>query len=78
MTDLGSNDLYGGEHLNDDILDEYALDRLPEGKLHDSIVEHLLVCPQCQEKLEAIDALREALRQNLRKNRRQSAGSSSV
>jgi hypothetical protein len=41
-------------HLAEEVLEEYAFDRLPEAQTAE-IEEHLLVCAECREALEAVD-----------------------
>jgi hypothetical protein len=41
-------------HLAEDVLEEYAFDRLPEAQTAE-VEEHLLVCAQCRESLEGVD-----------------------
>jgi hypothetical protein len=60
MTDYERDALWY-DHINEELLDEYALDRVPEGKVKDSIEEHLLICVYCQDRLQLIDSLRAAL-----------------
>lgn len=50
-----------GEHASDEALERYATHSLAEPELA-QIEEHLLVCSQCQEKLEKIDAYVSAMR----------------
>jgi hypothetical protein len=49
------------QHVPGDLIEEYALDRMPAGDLLDRIEEHLLVCESCQNRLLAVDALWAAL-----------------
>jgi hypothetical protein len=39
-------------HVADDILEQCAMRRLPEAEAG-PLEEHLLICPQCQDRLEA-------------------------
>lgn len=48
-------------HISEDLLDQYALKKLPE-ELAASLEEHLLVCPGCQDRLQLTDDFIEALR----------------
>jgi hypothetical protein len=50
-----------GDHPSDEALEQYATHSLPEPALAE-IEEHLLVCSQCQERLEEIDAYVSAMR----------------
>ena len=50
-----------GDHASDEALEQYATHSLPEGALAE-IEEHLLVCSQCQQQLEEIDAYVSAMR----------------
>ena len=50
-----------GEHASDEALEQYATHSLPETALAE-IEEHLLVCSQCQQQLEEIDAYVSAMR----------------
>jgi hypothetical protein len=60
MTDWESNSKCD-QHVPGDLIEEYALERLPAGDLLDRIEEHLLVCESCQNRLMELDALRAAL-----------------
>ena len=51
-------------HISDDLLDEYALKRLPEAEAA-ALEEHLLICPHCQERLQLTDDFIAALRATL-------------
>jgi hypothetical protein len=42
------------QHVNDDILDQYAIGTLPEERVA-GVEEHLLVCQACQSRLDASD-----------------------
>jgi hypothetical protein len=50
-----------GDHASDEALELYATHSLPEPALAE-IEEHLLVCSQCQQQLEEIDAYVSAMR----------------
>jgi len=50
-----------GDHPSDEALEQYATHSLPEPALAE-IEEHLLVCSQCQQQLEEIDAYVSAMR----------------
>jgi methionine-rich copper-binding protein CopC len=50
-----------GDHASDEALEQYATRSLPEAALAE-IEEHLLVCSQCQQQLEEIDAFVSAMR----------------
>ena len=50
-----------GDHASDEALEQYATHSLPEAALAE-IEEHLLVCSQCQQQLEEIDAYVSAMR----------------
>jgi predicted anti-sigma-YlaC factor YlaD len=50
-----------GDHASDEALEQYATHSLPELALAE-IEEHLLVCSQCQQQLEEIDAYVSAMR----------------
>jgi len=50
-----------GDHASDEALERYATHSLPEAALAE-IEEHLLVCSQCQQQLEQIDAYVSAMR----------------
>ncbi len=52
-------------HVSEEILELYALGRLPEEQLG-PIEEHLLVCPTCQDRLAETDAYVEAARRAAR------------
>jgi hypothetical protein len=60
MTDRESDSRFD-QHVPVDLIEEYALDRLPAGDLLDKVEEHLLVCESCQNRLLELDALRAAL-----------------
>ncbi len=49
-------------HVSDELLELYALGRLPEDQVA-PLEEHLLVCPACQDRLAETDAYVEAARQ---------------
>jgi len=49
-------------HIPDDIMDNYALGRLPEAESA-AVEEHLLVCHECQDRLHVTDVLIDALRE---------------
>ena len=48
-------------HATDDELEDYSRDKLPEAEA-EVLEEHLLVCPQCQDRLAAHDAFVKAAR----------------
>ena len=48
-------------HISEDLLDQYALKRLPEAEVA-ALEEHLLICPECQDRLQLTDDFIEALR----------------
>jgi len=48
-------------HMTDELLELYSLDRLSGADL-ERIEEHLLVCPECQERLKDTDAFVKAMR----------------
>jgi hypothetical protein len=52
-----------GEHIREDVLERYSMGRVPEEEAA-GLEEHVLVCPECQDRLESIDdfivAFREA------------------
>ena len=50
-----------GDHASDEALEQYATHSLPEAALAE-VEEHLLVCSQCQQQLEEIDAYVSAMR----------------
>jgi hypothetical protein len=50
-----------GDHASDEALEQYATHSLPEAALAE-IEEHLLVCSQCQQQVEEIDAYVSAMR----------------
>ena len=49
------------DHINEDLLEQYALHRLKDDGVITSIEEHLLVCKWCQDRLEQIELMRTAL-----------------
>jgi hypothetical protein len=49
-------------HAPEEMLEEYSLGRLPEAEA-ECLEEHLLVCPQCQDRLAEVDAFVGAARQ---------------
>jgi hypothetical protein len=51
------------DHINEDLLEQYALHRLKDDRVITSIEEHLLVCKWCQERIEQIELMRTALRE---------------
>jgi hypothetical protein len=50
-----------GEHIDDDVLEQYALDRLTGDQLA-ATEEHLLLCGYCRDRLEQLDAFVASLR----------------
>lgn len=48
-------------HISEDILDQYALNKLPESEAA-ALEEHLLVCFDCQDRLQLTDDFIAALR----------------
>lgn len=58
-------------HPDDEQLEAYALGRLPSAAL-DLMEEHLLICQDCQEKVELIDDLKRALSRVVSKDYRPS------
>lgn len=53
-------------HPSDEILDEYAFNRLPQEDA-DQLEEHLMVCAHCQDRLELADQFRAEIRAALKK-----------
>ena len=55
--------VYGSlvQHVSDEQLDQYALKRLTEAEVA-ALEEHLLICPECQDRLQLTDDFIEALR----------------
>jgi len=53
-------------HVTDELLELYSLDRLSGADL-ERIEEHLLVCPECRERLKETDAFVKAMRGALEK-----------
>ena len=53
-------------HVNDDDLERYVLDRVPEERAA-AIEEHLLVCEQCQDQLTQVDQRVQAMRASRRR-----------
>ena len=49
------------QHVSDEQLDQYALKRLTEAEVA-ALEEHLLICPECQDRLQHTDDFIEALR----------------
>src|SRR3954469_22058425 len=49
------------QHPSDEILEDYALSRLPEA-LAAPVEEHLLICHRCQDAVEAMDDFAAALK----------------
>jgi hypothetical protein len=51
------------QHVNDDTLERYAMQVLPESEVG-PMEEHLLICPDCRERLQAeidyVTAMRDA------------------
>ena len=45
---------YHDPHISEEMLERYALKQLSEAHL-ESLEEHLLICPQCQDRLDAVD-----------------------
>lgn len=57
-------------HISDEDLERYSLNGLPEPDLA-VVEEHLLVCPACQDRLEATDAYVRAMREAAVRARRE-------
>jgi hypothetical protein len=53
------------DHISDDVLEQYSLDRLEEQELA-AVEEHLLLCESCRDRLEGIDAFVASMRTALR------------
>ena len=51
-----------GPHVDDDVLELYALGRLPDQRLVTKTEEHLLVCAYCRRSLDHIAAFSTAVR----------------
>ncbi len=49
------------EHPSDHLLDEYALGRITDEDQLAAIEEHLLVCQECRDEIEFVDAIGLAL-----------------
>jgi hypothetical protein len=49
------------KHVPGDTLERYVMNRLPESEL-EPVEEHLLICPQCQDRLEAKDEFVKAMK----------------
>ena len=49
------------DHISEDRLDQYALKRLPEDQAA-ALEEHLLICAECQDRLQLTDEFIAALR----------------
>ncbi len=48
-------------HISEDLLDQYALKKLPESEAA-ALEEHLLICPKCQDRLQLTEDFIAALR----------------
>ena len=48
-------------HIEDDLIERYSMGRLTEPELSE-VEEHLLICTQCQERVEAEDRFTRAAR----------------
>lgn len=59
-------------HLSDDDLERYSLNALPEPRLAEA-EEHLLVCPECRERVEETDAYVAGMRAAAARFRRREA-----
>jgi hypothetical protein len=53
------------DHINEDLLEQYALRQLKDDAVITSIEEHLLFCKWCQERIEQIEMMRTALRERI-------------
>jgi anti-sigma factor RsiW len=49
------------EHIGEDDLEQYAMQTLPESACL-TLEEHLLICPECRERLTAMDEYLAAMR----------------
>jgi len=54
-------DFAEGDHASDDVLERYAMGRLPEPEMAE-FEEHLLVCDRCQDRLALEDSIRQRVR----------------
>lgn len=43
------------EHISDDDLERYATQTFSESAFATTIEEHLLICPECQDRLQQMD-----------------------
>jgi hypothetical protein len=57
------------DHISDELLERHSLAALQEPELA-AVEEHLLVCPECQDRLEAADAYVKAMRGAALRSRR--------
>jgi anti-sigma factor RsiW len=48
-------------HVSEELLDQYALNKLSEAEAA-AVEEHILICPNCQDRLTLTDDVIEALR----------------
>ncbi len=49
------------DHISEEDLESYSMNRLPEERMA-AVEEHLLVCPECQDRLEETDSYIRAIR----------------
>jgi anti-sigma factor RsiW len=61
------------DHISEEVLEEYALGRLPEADAA-PVEEHLLVCAFCQERLQLTDEFIAALREAVAGRKRRAGG----
>jgi hypothetical protein len=52
-------------HIDSELLERYSLDRLTEAA-GAQIEEHLLICAECRDRLESMDAYHQAVRDALK------------
>jgi hypothetical protein len=58
-------DIYHDSHIQEEMLERYALNQLPEEQLA-PLEEHLLGCPTCQNRLDQVDAYVQTMKSALK------------
>ncbi len=54
-------------HINDEVLELFALNRLPDDRLP-AVEEHILICEECRERLHTVDVFLSTLKTTLRRS----------
>ena len=67
-------DIYHDSHIQEEILERYALNQLSEEQLA-PLEEHLLGCPTCQNRLDEVDQYVQTMKSALKDTQQSTAGS---